>query len=117
MCTFPYFQVLRGYVGDRESPPVFPAATPFDILGKGYQRPFELASLRLMNMVGILPKWGELCPPQTNLLTQQGGCLVFRGEEVVFKHVDSGILKYTDVDRLLEAVKANEELGAGVALA
>ena len=28
----------------------------FDSLGAGYQRPFELATLRLQNMAGILPK-------------------------------------------------------------
>lgn len=49
-------QVLRGYVGDRGAKPVFQGSTPFDILGTGYQRPFELATLRLFNMAGILPK-------------------------------------------------------------
>lgn len=49
-------QVLRGYVGDKEAKPVFDSPTPFDILGTGYQRPFELATLRLFNMIGILPK-------------------------------------------------------------
>ena len=49
-------QVLRGYIGDRNAPPVFEGQTPFDVLGPGYQRPFELATLRLSNMIGILPK-------------------------------------------------------------
>ena len=49
-------QVLRGYTGDRSAKPVFPGSTPFDILGTGYQRPFELATLRLFNMGGILPR-------------------------------------------------------------
>ena len=49
-------QVLRGYVGDRNSKPVFEGNSPFNILGTGYQRPFELATLRLFNMVGILPR-------------------------------------------------------------
>ncbi|KAF8061915.1 p80 [Scenedesmus sp. PABB004] len=99
-------EVIRGYVGDRSAGPVFEAArpNPFDILGTGYQRPFELATLRLMNMVGILPKWGELSPPNSELLVQQGGTLVLRGRSTVFKHVDSGILKYTDVGALLAAV-------------
>eukprot|EP00798_Chlamydomonas_sp_ICE-L_P028457 gene28456-31603_t len=70
-------------------------ATPFDILGEGYQRPFELATLRLFNMIGIIPKWAELSPPREDLLTQQGGSVVFSGEETVFRHDDSGILKYT----------------------
>jgi len=49
-------QVLRGYLGDRSAKPVFEGSTPFNVLGAGYQRPFELATLRLSNMIGILPK-------------------------------------------------------------
>ena len=133
-------QVLRGYVGDRSSKPVYKGRTPFDILGPGYQRPFELATLRLSNMIGILPRCGqppsatlsarfvlsrpvrtlcvscgmpnsagscaggELCPEQTALLTQQGGCLVFKGKEVIYRHDDSGILMHTDCDALLNAL-------------
>jgi hypothetical protein len=52
----PIVQVLRGYIGDRNAKPVFEGNTPFNVLGGGYQRPFELATLRLSNMVGILPK-------------------------------------------------------------
>ncbi|CAL5228424.1 g11558 [Coccomyxa viridis] len=96
-------EVLRGYIGDRSAKPVFEGQTPFNVLGSGYQRPFELATLRLSNMIGILPKWGQLCPKNEELLTQQGGCLVFRGEDVIFRHDDSGILKYTDVDALIAA--------------
>ena len=48
----------------------------------------------------------ELCPPDESLLTQQGGSLLFQGKEVVFSHTDSGILKYTDLDALLDAVPA-----------
>ncbi len=44
-----------------------------------------------------------MCPPDPRLLTQQGGCLVFGGERLVLKHVDSGILRYTDVDAVLKA--------------
>jgi hypothetical protein len=39
-------------VGNKSAKPVFEGATPFDIVGEGYQRPFELATLRLFNMVG-----------------------------------------------------------------
>ena len=53
-------QVFRGYVGDRSAPSVFEGTTQlgkaFNTLGEGYQRPFELATLRLQNMAGILPK-------------------------------------------------------------
>jgi hypothetical protein len=47
---------------------------------------------------------GALCPDNPELLTQQGGCLVFRGQEVIHRHDDSGILKYVDTDAVLEAV-------------
>ena len=42
---------------------------------KGYQRPFELATLRLSNMIEILGTWGALAPADDNLLVQRGGSL------------------------------------------
>ena len=55
-CPVHPIQVVRGYVGDQQSKPVFDSPTPFDVLGTGYQRPFELATLRLFNMIGVLSK-------------------------------------------------------------
>ena len=52
-------QVIRGYIGDRSAEPIFEGTQlgrAFDTVGRGYQRPFELATLRLQNMAGILPK-------------------------------------------------------------
>ena len=43
---------------------MFEGRTPFNVLGGGYQRPFELATLRLSNMIGILPK----CAPAASAL-------------------------------------------------
>lgn len=106
-------EVVRGYFGDREHKPIFESPNPFDVLGTGYQRPFELATLRLFNMIGILPKWSELCPPKEALLTQQGGTVGFDGTTPVFRHDDTGILKYTDVDDLLRAMLSAEEVYRG----
>lgn len=51
-------EVLRGYVGDRESKAIFEPDSfmgkAFGVLGDGYQRPFELATVRLNNMIGSL---------------------------------------------------------------
>jgi hypothetical protein len=37
------------------------------------------------------------------LLVQQGGTLLFKGTQTLWRHNDSGILKYTDIDALLAA--------------
>ena len=52
-------EVARGYLGDRAAPQVFPSG-PFDVLGTGYQRPMELATLRLNSMISVLSdcEWG-----------------------------------------------------------
>ena len=48
-------EVLRGYAGDRSQAPVFSGeGNLFNVLGSGYQRPFELATLRLQNMNLVL---------------------------------------------------------------
>lgn len=65
-------QVFRGYVGDKSAPPVFETSTQlgkaFNTLGEGYQRPFELATLRLQNMAGILPKCDHHLKPPVNCM-------------------------------------------------
>ncbi|KAL0041490.1 hypothetical protein WJX79_005157 [Trebouxia sp. C0005] len=97
-------EVLRGYIGDRSSKPVWDGNVAFNILGKGYQRPFELATLRLNHMVNILPRWAALCPANTALLTQQGGTLIFEDEHTAFRQDDTGILKYTNIADLTTAL-------------
>ena len=60
-----------------------------------------------MNIGVLLGAGQQLCPGNEELLTQQGGCLVFAGQDVVFRHDDSGILKYTNVDDLIAACNRN----------
>lgn len=59
-------EVLRGYIGDRNSKPIFPEesfwGSAFGTVGKGYQRPFELATLRLQNMIGSLSNCAASLP-------------------------------------------------------
>ena len=112
-------EVVRGYVGDRDARQIF-ESSPFDVLGTGYQRPFELATLRLSNMVGLgalapegaaasgcLPNWAELVSDEA-LICQQGGTLAFEGARLLHAQRDSGILKYADVELLLEALGGAE---------
>jgi hypothetical protein len=52
----------------------------------------------------MLPAGSELAPSNEKLLTLQGGCIVFEGQNTLFRHADSGILKYADVSQVLAAV-------------
>lgn len=69
-------EVLRGYRGDRQAPQLIAddeivKALPLPPIkgsvfqragGKGFQRPFELATLRLRNMAEVLSHWKTYVP-------------------------------------------------------
>eukprot|EP00746_Dinoflagellata_sp_MGD_P009501 gnl/MRDRNA2_/MRDRNA2_119350_c0_seq1.p1 gnl/MRDRNA2_/MRDRNA2_119350_c0~~gnl/MRDRNA2_/MRDRNA2_119350_c0_seq1.p1 ORF type:complete len:420 (+),score=68.04 gnl/MRDRNA2_/MRDRNA2_119350_c0_seq1:104-1363(+) len=79
----------------------------WDIVGKDGLRPFELATLRLQNMVGVLGTWEELAPKDDQLVVLQGGSMIVRPDgSTAYAFADRGILTYTDVDELLAQVKA-----------
>jgi AhpC/TSA antioxidant enzyme len=101
-------EVLRGYTGDRTAPQLIGAeetiaAKPlpplrgsfFDLAGgSGWQRPFELATLRLRNMSEVLAHWRTYVPNPA-YLTQRGGTFLFdRGGKVLYQHRDRGILGF-----------------------
>lgn len=101
-------EVLRGYTGDRQAPQLIAdsevvRATPLPPLkgsffqwagGKGFQRPFELATLRLRNMAEVLGHW-QTYVPDAAYLTQRGATLLFNAEgELLYEHRDQGILGF-----------------------
>jgi len=111
--------VLRGYVGDKNADASWTSdylkgknqggqglvdKSAFDVLGTKGARPFEVATVRLQNMISIIPNWERLAPSDKQLITQQGGSLVFEGKKLVKVYMDRGILTYTDVDDLLRTV-------------
>ena len=78
-------------------------SSAWDTLGTQGLRPFELATLRLQNMMGgILDNWQELSPVNQNLVIQQGGSIVFKNKDVVYRYNDKGILTYTPVDEIID---------------
>jgi hypothetical protein len=103
-------EVWRGYRGDRLAPqligdeevvkaaPLPPLKGSFFNLagGSGFQRPFELATLRLRNMVEVLTNW-QTYVPDASYLTQRGGTFLFdaRGE-LLYEHRDRGILGFAE---------------------
>ncbi len=66
----------------------------FNLVGRGYQRPFELATLRGRNMATILQNWAQLAPANEELLVQRGGTLVFADGALSWRHDDAGILGF-----------------------
>ncbi|MGB5133629.1 MAG: peroxiredoxin-like family protein [Prochlorococcaceae cyanobacterium] len=87
-------EVLRGYSGDRQAPSRL--QTPlFDLLGRGYQRPFELATVRLRNMVEVLGRWRTYVPTD-DFLTQRGGTFLLDADDtLLYSHRDPGLLGFS----------------------
>jgi hypothetical protein len=103
-------EVFRGYKGDRQAPQLIAddeivKATPLPGLkgeffrfagGKGFQRPFELATLRLRNMSESLNHWKTYVPDST-YITQRGGTFLFNTQrELIYQHRDRGILGFAE---------------------
>ena len=103
-------EVFRGYWGDRRAPQliddqeVVQAAPLLAIKGSffklagggGFQRPFELATLRLRNMAEVLSHWNIYTPDKT-YLTQRGGTFLFDAQrKLIYEHRDRGILSFAN---------------------
>ena len=87
-------EVLRGYSGDRQAPQRLPSPL-FNLLGRGYQRPFELATVRLRNMVEVLGRWTTYVPDPA-FLTQRGGTFLLEADNtLLYQHRDPGILGFS----------------------
>ncbi|MBD2153420.1 peroxiredoxin-like family protein [Leptolyngbya sp. FACHB-16] len=101
-------EVFRGYRGDRQAPqligddevvkaaPLPPLrGSAFNVAGgQGFQRPFELATLRLRNMVESLSHWKTYVPDAT-YITQRGGTFLFDASgNLLYEHRDRGILGF-----------------------
>jgi hypothetical protein len=101
-------EVFRGYRGDRSAPQLIPdqdtiQAPPLPAIpgsffklagGSGFQRPFELATLRLRNMGEVLANWSTYVP-DASYLTQRGGTFLFDTQgNLLYEHRDRGILGF-----------------------
>lgn len=101
-------EVFRGYRGDRQAPQLIAdeetiQAAPLPPLkgsvfqwagGKGFQRPFELATLRLRNMGEVLSHW-KTYVPNSAYLTQRGATFLFNAQgDLLYEHRDRGILGF-----------------------
>lgn len=88
-------EVIRGYTGDRSAPARLNTSL-FDLAGQGFQRPFELASVRLKNMVEVLGRWQTYVPDQRYLCQRGGTYLIDENNELIYQHQDRGILGFSE---------------------
>lgn len=103
-------EVFRGYTGDRNSSQLIAdeevvKATPLPPIkgsffatagGKGFQRPFELATLRLRNMTEVLGNWNTYVP-DVSYITQRGATFLFDSQgKLLYEHRDRGILGFAE---------------------
>jgi hypothetical protein len=87
-------EVLRGYTGDRTAPERLDSPL-FALAGRGFQRPFELATVRLRNMVEVLGHWRTYVP-RDDFLTQRGGTYVLeRDDSLLYHFEDRGLLGFS----------------------
>jgi len=113
-------EILRGYFGDQTAPERFTESDTvqagFITIGpgvgpvkmgplqyqqwfadeRGYQRPVELATIRLKNMVEILTKWeGYVSNPTA--IDRRGATYLFdEGGEVLYQYRHRGVLTYSE---------------------
>ena len=103
-------EVFRGYRGDRQAPQLIRddeevKAVPLPTIkgtlfrflgGTGFQRPFELATLRLRNMSESLSQW-QTYVSEPSHLTQRGATLLFdRDGGLLYEHRDRGLLGFAE---------------------
>ncbi|MGF1486750.1 MAG: peroxiredoxin-like family protein [Prochloraceae cyanobacterium] len=103
-------EVFRGYKGDRAAPQLIGdkevvKAAPLPAIegsffkkagGTGFQRPFELATLRLRNMGEVLSNW-NVYVPNAAYLTQRGATFLFDSTgKLIYEHRDRNILGFAE---------------------
>ncbi|MFK8185342.1 MAG: peroxiredoxin-like family protein [Phormidesmis sp.] len=102
-------EVFRGYKGDQSAPQLIDdleevKAPPLPVLkgevfqragGKGFQRPFELATLRLRNMGEVLGNW-KIYVPDAAYLTQRGATFLIEDGKIGYEWRDRNILGFSE---------------------
>jgi glutaredoxin len=113
-------EILRGYIGDTAAPErlaegavvkagfvtIGPGVGPVQVGPlaysqwwadeRGYQRPVELATVRLRHMVEVLSHWSEYVSEPT-AIAQRGGTYLFAADgSIEYEYAHRGVLTYTE---------------------
>jgi len=102
-------EVIRGYTGDKGADQIYDDNDQINLLnvfkfsgklfekpfGKGYLRPFELATFRLNNMTEIFKNWGDYMI-NTKYLPQRSCTFILdQNDNVIYKYFSKDILNYS----------------------
>ena len=103
-------EVLRGYTGDRKSNKLFTDTDDspkfrflslddkiFDLINNSnIQRPFELATLRLMNMIEVLSNWNVYMNNGGSLTQRSATFLIDSNYNLLYSYYSKGLLGYSE---------------------
>ena len=102
-------EVIRGYTGDKGSSQIYNETDIINLFnffkfsgklferpfGKGYLRPFELATFRLNNMIEIFINWQDYMIDTKYLPQRSCTFILDKGNDVVYKYFSKDILNYS----------------------
>ena len=102
-------EVIRGYTGDRSSNQIFSDEDQINLLnfikfsgilfkntcGDGYLRPFELATLRLNNMIEILQNWNDYILDNKYLPQRGASFLLNQQDNIIYNYFSNHVLGYS----------------------
>ena len=102
--------MLRGYIGDRSAPQIFAddeevKAWPLPAFdgamfaragGRGFQRPFELATKRLSNMGEVLSNWRTYVPIDDYISQRGATFLIDHQGRVLYEYRESHLLGFAE---------------------
>ena len=103
-------EVLRGYTGDRSAPQIFADeeevnAWPLPAFradmfaragGRGFQRPFELATKRLRNMGEVLSNWRTYVPTDDHISQRGATYLLDATGDVLYERRETHLLGFAE---------------------
>ena len=103
-------EVMRGYLGDQYAKSIFKRddyikfildikikANLFNVISEnGSLRPFELASLRLMNMIEVLSNWSVYMEKESHLTQRSATFLIDDNENILYSYFSKSLLGYSE---------------------
>ena len=103
-------EVIRGYTGDKDSLQIYNDYDQINLFnffkfsgklfekpfGKGYLRPFELATFRLNNMIEIFKNWKDYMINTKYLPQRSCTFLIDKNNDILYKYFSKDILNYSN---------------------